>query len=203
MNKFIFALGFLLIGIQVNAQKNTRGLYLGLSPTGGEIFYDEDNLSNKDPFSGLDLRLGYGINSTTTLFVGIGGYDAEGQEEDLLREDYSAGLFELGAKFHFGKKMKNPIFYAEAALQGAVADYSEDVEFTLSGGGIGLGGGVLFYIGDVFAIDVGLKGSWGSINDVDLGGVSFDISDEDFGYRFSRLSVGVAWYPFRKNTVSP
>jgi hypothetical protein len=202
MNKFFFAILLSSMAITSYAQKNTQGLYLGLSIAGGNIYYDDDNLSNKDPFSGLDLRIGYGLNSTTTLFLGIGGYEAEGQEEDLFRDNYTAGLFELGARFHFGKKMKNPIFYAEAALQGAAADYSDEIDFQLSGGGIGLGGGLLLYVGETFAFDIGLKGSWGTINEADFGGVSVDLSDENFGYSFTRLNVGVTWYPFRKNTVS-
>lgn len=199
--KQLLILIFTCSSLLVMAQKNTQGFYFGAALAGGTIYYDEDNLNDRDASSGLDLRLGYGVGKTTTLFLGFGGYSVSGQEEDLLRENYTLGLAELGAKFHLGAQQKSPVWYLEAALQGAVADYSKDFNLNLKGAGIGLGGGVMFYIGDVLSIDVGLRGSWGSINEIELGNFSEDISGEGFGYSFTRFNVGISWYPFRKDST--
>ena len=101
------------------AQKNTQGFYFGAALAGGSIYYDDEDLDDRDVSSGLDLRFGYGVNKTTTLFLGIGGYSVSGQEEDILRENYTLALAEVGAKLHLGSKEKSPIWYLEAGFSGS------------------------------------------------------------------------------------
>ncbi|MEM7572162.1 MAG: outer membrane beta-barrel protein [Bacteroidota bacterium] len=195
--KTLFLYLSLALSAQLAAQlmPNTQGFFADLSLAGATVFYDEDNLDNNSNAGGLDLRLGYGFTPTFTLYATLGGYRVQGNEESGLTEDYDLGIFEIGGRFHFGKKIKPVVFYLDGGLQAFGAQLSEDPDLQLRGGGLVLGPGLLVFLNRKLALDIGLRIGAGQITEIKSNRTTIDISDQDFNYGFSRLNVGVAWYP--------
>lgn len=195
--KALFFCFSLVFSAQLAAQlmPNTQGFFADLSLAGATVYYDEDDLDNNSNAGGLDLRLGYGFTPTFTLYATLGGYRVQGSAESGLTEDYDLGIFEIGGRFHFGKKIKPVVFYLDGGLQAFGAQLSEDPDLQLRGGGLVLGPGLLVFLNRKLALDIGLRIGAGQITEIKSNRTTIDISDQDFNYGFSRLNIGVAWYP--------
>ncbi|MCB0629140.1 MAG: hypothetical protein R2824_18080 [Saprospiraceae bacterium] len=68
-------------------------------------------------------------------------------------------------------------------------------DISFSGGGIGIGGGLLVYVGRELALDFGLRGSAGTFNEFRVGKISVNIDEDNIRYGVGRLSVGITWFP--------
>jgi len=108
--KNLFTLSFLLFALPLVAQVNTTGFFLGGGFGAGSVFYDEDNIDETAGTGGLGLRIGYGFSPTFTLYANLAGYNVQGRDNSLFREDYNFGIFELGGRFYFGRKIKPTVF---------------------------------------------------------------------------------------------
>lgn len=199
MRHFYLTLALMAFSLTFYAQvtPTTTGFFGHLAIGGAQVAYDDEVTDETGGGGGLELRLGYGITPTTTLYVGFGGYQIGGEAESLFRDDYPLGVFELGARFHFGQKTKPLVFYADVALQAVSATpYDEPVETTLNGGGLAIAPGLMFFLSDKIALDAQLRLAGGQINEFESGNLTVDIGDRDFNYGFSRLTVGVTFFPF-------
>ncbi|PHI20540.1 hypothetical protein CEQ90_07245 [Lewinellaceae bacterium SD302] len=197
MKKY-FLLLTLLSSITLAAQvyPTTRGLFLNLHVGAASVAYDDVNDESAGG-GGVGLRAGYGITPTTTLYLGIAGYNISGNSNTIFLEDYPVGIFEIGSRFHFGKKVKPLMFYLDVALQGVRATpFDEPAEVTLNGGGLAVAPGLMYFFTDRLAIDAQLRLGGGRINEFESGNLSVDVSDENFNYGLSRLTVGMTFFPF-------
>ena len=117
--KPLFLCFSLFLSVQLAAQlmPNTQGFFADLSLAGATVYYDEDNLDNNTNAGGIDLRLGYGFTPTFTLYANLGAYQVQGNANSALTEDYDLGIFEIGGRFHFGRKIKPVVFYLDGVNQ--------------------------------------------------------------------------------------
>ncbi len=191
-----FFLFCLLLPLLASAQitPKTTGLYLSAGISGQSVAYDDEDFEEDGTGGGLELRIGYGFSPTFTAYAGFSGAGIGGDVNTPFVEDYGLGIFELGGRFHFGKKLKSPTFYAEASLQGVAATYDKDYSLKLNGAGLGLGAGLLLWTGSKFSIDLGLRSSFGRINDITFERVTIDISEDNFNYSVGRLYIGATWF---------
>lgn len=189
------ALFGMLFGLRAQVSPNTKGIFINASLSGATVYYDEDNADDNAGAGGLDIRVGYGFTPTFTLYATLGGYQVSGEPESVFTEDYDLGLFELVGRFHFGKKIKSPIFYLDGGFQFVSAQVFEDPNITLNGSGLVLGPGLLLYLNRKFALDINLRIGAGRINEIEVGRASADLSEENFNYGINRFNVGVVWYP--------
>ncbi len=182
---------------RAQAPSNTERLFVQATLDGMRLHFDEDNFDESDEGGSLNLRVGYGISRVVTLFAGASGSRMDGENNGLIDDDYGFGVGEIGARFHFGAERRALVPYLEVGLQGAAATYEDDFDLEFRGGALGLGGGLAYYVSEPLALDVGLRFAGGAFDEVDLGGVAFDLDEDDFGFGVSRLTFGISWYPFR------
>lgn len=175
----------------------TEKLFLNIGLNANRLHFEEDNFDDSDAGGGLALRLGYGFTPTFALYLGVSGARMDGKDNNVINDDYALGIGELGARFHFGKKLKSPTFYADVSLQGVAVNYQEGIEVEFSGGGLGLGAGLLVFVGNKLALDFGIRGSGGRYSEVRLNNVTVNIEEDDIRYGITRLGIGISWFPMR------
>lgn len=188
--RILYSTLFLLCSFALSAQVTTTGFFGNLALGAASVSYDEDGFDESAGGLGLDLRLGYGITPTTTLYLGFGGYNIGGNDETLFVDDYGFGTAELGARFHIGRKVNPLVFYVDVAAQAISAEPYEGVE--LNGGGLSVAPGLLYFVADKVALDAQLRYSGGNIGEIGFDNVDIDVSDEGFNYGFARLNIGVS-----------
>jgi hypothetical protein len=62
-----------------------------------------------------------------------------------------------------------------------------------NGGALSLGGGLSVYLRENLALDAGLKASFGTFNEIEIGALS--IRDPDIEATSTRFKVGIVWWP--------
>lgn len=187
----------LLLPETTEAQSRTRGLFLSGTLSGIHVSYDEEDIDERDGGGSLDLRIGYGFSRLFTLYFGATGGEMGGEDNDAIEDDYTIGIGEFGARFHFTGSKNRIVPYADVALQGVTVQYDKEFELSFSGGALGLGGGLMYYFNNALALDLGLRGSFGAFSEVKYEGVGFEIDKDNFEFTVARLSVGLSWFPFR------
>lgn len=172
---------FLALPISVAAQK---GFVASASLASTGVNFDDDNILNESGF-GLQLDLGYNFNSRVGLFLGLGGFALEDEDETL-------GYFDIGPRFYpISSRGLQP--YIDVALTGSAFASDEDgVETTISGVGFSGGGGVHWFVGRNVALNLGIIMSRVNYDKVESEGVSVD--GLDFKAWNSRIKAGVAYY---------
>jgi opacity protein-like surface antigen len=196
--------GALLSAGGLAAQSDNSGFMLNLHLAGNAIQYTGLD-ADEDPESGggLGLALGYGFNDRIILFFNVDAatveYDEEvsGSAED---DTYDALTGDLGVRVNFGNEgMKlrpyiNAAFTGVAIMEKGEALPGDEVETTLSGGGITIGGGLQYFFSRTLALDVGLQATQGAFT-------TFTVDNDDeeletgIAFGTSRLQLGVTWHP--------
>lgn len=188
---------FFLLGqmVWLSAQNTpfTEKLFLNFELNSQGLSVDRDN-DDTDRGGGMGLRVGYGFTPTFSMYLGLTGARMEIRED--RNDTYGLGVAELGTRLHFGRKLKSPTFYLDIALQGVVAQ-ADEPDISFSGGGLGIGGGLLVFVGQKLALDFGLRGSAGNFSEFRVGNLTVNIDEEDVRYGVGRLSVGITWFPMR------
>jgi opacity protein-like surface antigen len=172
---------FLAMATSVAAQK---GFVASASFASTGVNFDDDDIRNESGF-GLQLDLGYNFNSRLGLFLGLGGFALEDENETL-------GYFDIGPRFYpISSRGLQP--YIDVALTGsAFASDDGGVETTISGVGLSGGGGVHWFVGRNVALNLGIMLSRVNYDKVESEGVSVD--GLDFKAWNSRIKAGVAFY---------
>lgn len=191
MKQSILLFFFLGHGILAFAQITpyTERFFLNFELNRQTLSLDEDNM-NSDHGGGIGLKVGYGFTPTFSMYVGFSG----ARMRDGNVDGYGLGIAEWGTRLHFGRKLKSPTFYLDIAFQG-VATKVDAPDISLSGGGLGLGGGLLVFVGQELALDFGLRGSAGRFNQFEIDGSTVVIDEDNIQYGVGRLSVGITWFP--------
>lgn len=168
----------------------TEKLFLNFELNSQRLQPDQGN-QGTDKGGGLGLRLGYGFTPTFSLYLGLTG--ANMTDNDNPNSNYGLAIAELGTRLHFGKKLKSPTFYLDIAFQ-AVEANADEPDLSFSGGALGLGGGLLVYVGQQLALDIGLRGSAGNFSEFRIGQLSVNIDEENIQFGAGRLSLGITWF---------
>ena len=123
--------------------------------------------------------------------------DSKNFEE--FQGEWTLSHVDLGARFHFANALRSWVPYLDAAIGGRVASVSNaeaenqaigTVKF--NGGALSLGGGLSVYLKENLALDVGVKASFGTFNEVEIGAVS--IGNLDIEATSTRFKVGIVWW---------
>ncbi|MGE0158518.1 MAG: outer membrane beta-barrel protein [Gemmatimonadales bacterium] len=188
-----------LASADASAQESTtRGFNLGLHLSGQSL--DVENDDENRSAGGAGLLIGYGFNRTIQLFLQLdaGQFDVENAD---VEGEWTMGHADLGVRFHFANSLRSWVPYLQAALSGRAVGVKDGVinqttqadEITLTGGALSLGGGILFYFNETFALDLQLIGSAGTFTELSADNVT--VSDLDIDASSGRLNIGVSWWP--------
>lgn len=192
--------GALLSAGSLAAQSDNSGFManLHLVGTGLSLVGDGAEMENG---GGVGLTLGYGFNERSALYLTVDAaaieYDED--EDDAAQDAYGTGTVDLGVRMNFGNESLKLRPYVNAALTAfAVVEEFEvagdDVETSLSGGGLTVGGGLQYFFSPKLALDLGLQATQGAFTNV-----SVDDEDEDLeqgiAFTTSRVQLGLTWHP--------
>jgi hypothetical protein len=188
----------LLLAAPLAAQKSTtRGLHLGFHLQGASLSVQE---AEADGGGGAGFRIGYGLNRIVTLYFEADGVSVDSQSSDEFQGTWTLGHADLGVRFHFANSLRSWVPYLEVALGAQVAGVKDVkvngvnvADITFSGDSFSLGGGTYAYFTQTFALEVGLKLSDGTFNEVDFGDIS--VNNLDIDATSFRFKVGVVWWP--------
>jgi hypothetical protein len=178
----LMALALILaLATSVAAQK---GFVASASLASTGVSFDDEDIRNESGF-GLQLDLGYNFNPRMGLFLGLGGFALEDEDETLAYID-------LGPRFYpISSRGLQP--YIDVALTGSAFASDEDgIETTISGVGISGGGGIHWFVGRNAAVNLGIIMTRVNYDKVESEGVSVD--GLDFKAWNSRIKAGVAFY---------
>lgn len=167
-----------------------KGLYIGLSLLGTSFEFDIPEFADeRHTGGGLGLELGYNFNTNVALFLSFDGSELSPDNG----EDYTVAHLDLGVEGRLGDAESSFRPFGKVALLGAVAaqELEQGGDFEVSGGGIGLGIGVYYFVNDNFALDLGYTHSWININEVKIGSVSVEI---DENANSGRLGLGFSYH---------
>ena len=178
-------------------KSTTRGLNLGVHLQAASLSVQEEE---GEGGGGLGVRVGYGLNRIVTLYFEADGVSVDSEKSDEFQGTWALAHADLGVRFHFANTLRSWVPYLEVAL-GARAASVKDVEsngqtvgdITFNGGSFSFGGGISAYLSQTFALDVGLKVTDGTFNEVNLGSVS--LNNLDIDATSTRLNVGIVWWP--------
>ncbi|MGD2045930.1 MAG: outer membrane beta-barrel protein [Gemmatimonadota bacterium] len=187
----------LLAAPALRAQESTtRGFNWGLH-FGGATLTVEDG--DRNDAGGGGIWLGYGFNRTVQLFVQLDGAQFDVEDSDV-QGDWTMGHGDLGVRFHFANSLRSWVPYLQAALTGRVVGVdnptingSSEPDAALIGGGLTLGGGLLVYFSETFALDVQLDWTGGTFTQLEYGNVT--INDLDLDATSTRFNLGLNWWP--------
>ena len=186
--KKVIVLGVLLtlalvlaLSTSVAAQK---GFVASASLASTGVSFDDENIRNESGF-GLHLDLGYNFNPRVGLFVGLGGFALEDENETL-------GYVDIGPRFYpISSRGLQP--YIDLAFTGSAFASDEDgIETTISGVGFSGGGGIHWFVGRNVGLNLGIMMTRVNYDKVTSEGVSVD--GLDFKAWNSRIKAGVAFY---------
>lgn len=181
----------------LQAQSNTSGFMLNLHVAGASL---GGTVEDSDPESGggLGAAIGYGFNDRVTLYLNVDAAAMEyldGEDEDLDDGKYALATADIGVRFNFGGYEDRLRPYLNTGFAGVViGDEADGSEFTTSGGGLTLGGGLQYFFLPSLAFDGAIQFTTGSFTMAE-----FDGEEEDFdtgvGFNHGRVQLGVTWHP--------
>jgi hypothetical protein len=194
-------LSFSLLGglaTTAHAQESTtRGFNLGLHATGASLVVEDGDRNNA---GGGGIWVGYGFNRTVLLFFQADGaqFDVENAE---VNGDWTLAHADLGVRFHFANSLRSWVPYLQAAAtgravsvtDGEINNVAQAEEISLVGGGITLGGGIIFYFNETLGLDLQLAWTGGRFTDIEVGSVT--VSDLEIDAQSTRFNIGISWWP--------
>ena len=188
----------LVAGAPLAAQESTtRGFNVGLHLSGQSLTPEDGDRSNA---GGAGLIVGYGFNRTVELFLQLdaGQFDVQNA---AVEGDWTMGHADIGVRFHFANSLRSWVPYLQAAVSGRsvevkngrINQVAQSDDVTLSGGAFTLGGGIMFYFNETWALDLQLAWSGGRFTDVKVGDVTY--TGADFDAQTARFNIGASWWP--------
>jgi opacity protein-like surface antigen len=194
----VAVVGALVAGAPLEAQESTtRGFNVGLHLSGQSLTPEDGDRQNA---GGAGLIVGYGFNRTVELFLQLDGGEFD-VDNAAVEGDWTMGHADLGVRFHFANSLRSWVPYLQAALSGRAVKVTNGVintqtqteDITLSGGAFTLGGGILFYFSEAWALDLQLAWSGGRFTDITVGDLTY--TGADFDAQTARFNLGASWWP--------
>jgi hypothetical protein len=192
---------WLVVGVHARSAQaqssTTRGFNLGIHFTGSSLVVEDGDRNNA---GGGGLWFGYGLNPTVELFVQLDGTKFDVQDA-AVTGDWTMGHADLGVRFHFANPSRSWVPYLQAAATGRVVevrngfvnDVAQADNVSLVGGGLTLGGGIVFYFNESLGADLQLVWTGGTFTSIEAGSISFN--DLDLDAQSTRLNIGLSWWP--------
>lgn len=181
----------------VAAQSSTtRGFLLGAHLGGGAVSIEGSEYARG---GGGGVTFGLGVNRNFTVFLNIDGSSIDvAADGGAVEGDWTLGHADLGVRFNFANSLRSWVPYLSGALTARAVSISDiggntGTEGSISGGGFTLGGGIMIYPSQAFAVDISALFTQGQYTTLTVGGTSqtgFDVDSSS-----NRFSVGIAWWP--------
>ena len=195
------SVSFMLLATSAGAQaprSNTEKLMLSFGLGGASIESDEFE-NERESGGGFSAQLGWGFSRRFTLLA-----DASGAVLGDDNEEFVLVHFDLLGRFHFGNAGSQWIPFLEGGLSARVAGVDDmtiidgngnptQVDLEISGGGLTLGGGLLYYLSPAWALGAGVRVTAGEFSTVKFNNVSIDGFELDA--TSTRLNFSVTWRP--------
>lgn len=178
-------------------KSTTRGLNLGFHFQAASLSVEEEE---GEGGGGAGFRIGYGFNRIVTVYFEADGVSVDSDNADAFQGTWTLGHADLGVRFHFANTLRSWVPYLDVAIGGRGASVKDvesngteigDIKF--SGSSFSFGGGIYLYLSQTFGVDLALKFSDGTFNEVDLGAVS--LNNLDIDATSTRFKVGIVWWP--------
>jgi len=195
---FSLSLSVLVAVQSAEAQESTtRGFNLGLHASGGSLVVED---GDRNSAGGAGIWVGYGFNRSVQLF-----FQADGAQFDVqdatVEGDWTLAHVDLGVRFHFANSLRSWVPYLQAAFSGRAVtvqdgtlnDVAQAEDLSLLGGGLTLGGGIVFYFNESLGLDLQLLWTGGTFTELEVGSVT--VGDLDIEAQSSRFNIGLSWWP--------
>ncbi len=177
-------------------ESTTRGFIVG-----GHLGVATVTVESADASGGAGggVTFGYGLNRNFTLLVQLDGANIDVENSSEVAGTWTIGHADLGLRFHFANSLRRWVPYIQGGFTGRVVSVDNlpqpvlnQDELSFSGGSFSFGGGLMFYLGQSFAIDATALFSGGQFTDITVGnltqsGLNVDASS-------ARFNVGLAWW---------
>ena len=189
------------------SEVNASGLFLAAHPVlapglsiGGPTFDQAGAGKFKTETGfGLGVMIGY-AQRPITFYVGL-DFAVQAGDNPGDDADYGLGHVEIGARFHLlraGTRIApylNVTSGVRALAAGDVVTEDGTTDISLTGGYVGIGGGILYYLSPKVALDGSIAFAIGKFDRQE----AFDVTEDvDLDYTLSpRVKIGLAWYPVR------
>jgi len=196
----VLSLSFLVLVAPRSAEaqaSTTRGFNAGIHVTGASLSVENGDRSNA---GGGGLWLGYGFNRTVELFgqADAAKFDVKNAE---VAGDWTLAHADLGVRFHFANSNRSWVPYLQAAAtarvvtvqNGEINNVAQAEDISLVGGGVTLGGGIVFYFNPSLGADLQLLWTGGKFTSLEVGNVKQ--SGLDINAQSSRFNIGLSWWP--------
>jgi opacity protein-like surface antigen len=190
----------LTVATSAEAQESSRTEKLMLSFGLGGASIDSDELeSERETGGGFSAQLGWGFTRRFTLLADASGAVLGGDDEEFVLVH-----FDLLGRFHLGSTRGKWIPYLEGGLSARVAAVDDliiddgsgnpqQVDLEISGGGLTLGGGILYHLSPAWALGASLRITSGEFSTVKFNNVSIEGFEVDA--TSTRFNIGVTWRP--------
>jgi hypothetical protein len=183
--------------VDLSAQASTtRGFVVG-AHLGGASIEPEDG--DRSSAGGGGLFFGYGLNRNFQIFLQLDGSEFDVENSDVDGR-WAMGHADLGLRYHFANSLRSWVPYVQGAVTGRAVGIDDatvlgqpETEVGFYGGALSIGGGLLFYFSQTFALDLQVLWSGGEFTDVRVDDVT--VSGLEIQANSSRLNIGVAWWP--------
>jgi hypothetical protein len=178
-----------------------KGLFLGAALNGSSVKIDEfseDGDDDTESGGGLSIFGGWGFTPQLALFIegSAASLDTEGDSWTLSHGD-------LGLRYHFTGATRKFVPFVQGAFTARMASIDDiefegddDVDIEITGTGLTLGGGFLYFFNRNLGLSTDLKWTTGEFDKVKVGSVS--VEDLDIDATSSRLNLGLTWFPGRR-----
>lgn len=190
----------LVLAPEASAQvSTTRGWSLGAHLVGSSLTVEGEEL---DAGGGLGIDAGYGLNRRFTIFLTLDGSVVRGVDVADVPDvsgEWNMGHVDVGVRYHFASSLRRWIPFLEAAIGGrtvSVQDVEvdgEEVDVSLRGGTLSLGGGVGYYVREKLAVNGALRLTGGQFTERDVGNTTVRGFEIEAGS--GRFLVGLTWWP--------
>ncbi len=179
-------------------ESTTRGFVLGGHIGLGSVSIEG---SERSSGGGGGILIGYGLNRNFTIYGQFDGSTVDVRNQPDVEGSWAIGHADLGVRFHFASTLRSWVPYVQAALGARVVSLTDipasnpisGQDVSISGGALTIGGGVMLYPSESFAVDIGMLFSGGEFTTLRVGGTSQSGFDVDASS--SRFNLGVAWWP--------
>ncbi|MEX2602044.1 MAG: outer membrane beta-barrel protein [Balneolaceae bacterium] len=172
---------------QDSNEQDDKGMYLGASLLGASWNIPDLDLDSERG-GGFGLRIGYNFNTNVAMFFSLDGSRIDPEDGN----EYSLAHGDLGVEGRFGDRssMVRPFLRGSLVGMASVSGEGND-EVTISGGGLGLGAGLYFFLSPNASLSLGYTHSWINLSEVKVGAISVEV---DENAESGRLGIGFAWH---------